>query len=133
VFREKPLLGVGAGAFAAAVEPVVGARASHNVFLAVLVEQGIVGFLTFAALLLACAWRISHAPAQQRRFWTIIAITWLIGALSLSWQSAKITWLLISLLSTGAVRGTRRPQAAPALPQPRRRDFGDVRGLPQPS
>jgi len=133
VFREKPLLGVGAGAFAAAVEPVVGARASHNVFLAVLVEQGIVGFVTFAALLLACAWRIGHAPAQQRRFWTIIAITWLIGALSLSWQSAKITWLLISLLSTGAVLDTRRTQAAQALPQPRRRDFGDVRGLPQPS
>jgi len=133
VFREKPLLGVGAGAFAAAVEPVVGARASHNVFLAVLVEQGIVGFVTFAALLLACAWRIGHAPAQQRRFWTSIAITWLIGALSLSWQSAKITWLLISLLSTGAVRDTRRTRAAQALPQPRRRDFGDVRGLPQPS
>src|SRR5262245_30301393 len=133
VFRERPLLGVGAGAFAAAVEPIVGGRASHNVFLAILVEQGIVGSLTFAALLLACAWRIFHAPAGQRRFWSVIAVAWLIGALSLSWQFAKITWMLISLLSTRAVGDTKRTEALPGLPRPYRREFEGVLGRPQPS
>ena len=79
VFLEHPLVGVGAGAFSSAVESMVGGKASHSVPLAILVEQGALGFLLFAVLLAACAWHIFRLPAPARAIWTAISITWLPG------------------------------------------------------
>src|SRR5438445_6554445 len=52
VAREHPLAGVGAGAFGAAVEPTLHNEwVSHQVYLSSLVEDGMVGFLLFLAML----------------------------------------------------------------------------------
>lgn len=111
VFLERPVLGVGAGAFESAVNPLLNAAtASHNVPLAVLVEQGIVGFAIFAALLGACAWIVVGLPPPERKLWSVLMLSWLVGVMSLSWQYRKLTWLLFGLLAAqgAAVMGRRQ-------------------------
>jgi len=98
-FLQHPLLGVGSGAFGVAVESMVGSRASHNVPLAILVEQGLVGFAIFTAMIGIAAWQIVRLPTHVRGVWTVIGLTWLIGAMSLSLQHTKVTWLLLALIA----------------------------------
>jgi O-antigen ligase len=110
--QNSPVLGVGAGAFEAAVEPLLGRNASHNVLIAVLVEQGIAGLATFVALLAACAWLVVGLPRLERKVWAITALTWLVGVMTLDWQYSKVTWLLFALLAACAARppsGVRSP------------------------
>ena len=95
-FMQRPFLGYGIAAFG----PATGTRdAPHNIALGVLVEQGIVGFLVFAALLLACAAKIVRLPPPERKIWTALMLSWLIGALSLNFEETKVTWLLFGLLA----------------------------------
>jgi O-antigen ligase len=108
-FQDRPVLGAGAGAFMAAVEPMIGPRnAPHNVFLAILVEQGIVGFFAFFALLAVCGWRAYRLPPLERKVWAVIGFVWLVGAMSLGWQYRKLTWLLFGLLAAQAVTAAAR-------------------------
>jgi O-antigen ligase len=105
-FQQRPMLGAGAGAFDVAIEPFLGRMASHNVFVAVLVEQGLVGIVVFGVLLATCAWCIYRLPLHERRVFAVIALTWFVGGMSLSWQYRKTTWLIFGLLSAQAA-GTR--------------------------
>jgi len=99
VFYEHPLLGIGSGAFGTAVEFVVGNRASHNTPLAILVEQGIVGFSIFAMLVGACLLQALRLSLPNRVIWMSIWLTWLLGSMSMSWQSTKVTWLLFGMMA----------------------------------
>ena len=105
-FDERPLLGAGAGAFSAAVEPLIGRSAPHNVYLAILVEQGIVGSVAFGLLLGVCGWFVCRLPLQERKLWGVIGLTWFVGGMSLGWQYYKITWLMFGLLATQAALAT---------------------------
>jgi O-antigen ligase len=106
-FRNHPVLGVGAGAYPAAVRPwlgdptVPGAKnVAHNTFLSVLVECGIPGFALFA-LLLGCivffAWQM---PSAERVLWGTMLLVWTAGVSTLTWEQYKPTWLLFALAST---------------------------------
>lgn len=104
-FRERALIGAGAGAFEQAVEPIIGRGSSaHNVFLAIAVEQGIVGLVAFGLLMFACGAAILRLPRQERRIWSVVAGVWLVGAMSLGWQARKITWLIVALVAVQAAR-----------------------------
>jgi O-antigen ligase len=101
-FQQQPVLGAGAGAFEVAIEPLIGRMASHNVFVAVLVEQGVVGFFVFGMLLAGCAWGVWHLPMRERKVFGLIGLTWLVGGMSLSWQYRKTTWLVVGLIAAQA-------------------------------
>jgi O-antigen ligase len=112
VFREQPMVGVGIGAFALAVQSVRGeAAVAHNVFLTVLVETGLVGFLLLAAALCWLLDSAVHLAPLERRFWLVALITWFAGAMSLSWAHRKPTWLLFGLLAAQACRVGNRTVA----------------------
>jgi len=98
---QRPLLGVGAGSFRAAVEPYLrrGQTGSHNTAIGVLVEEGMVGLFLFAAILAACARTIFRSPAPHRTLWGIVLLAWLIGANGIELAQVKITWLLFGLIS----------------------------------
>jgi O-antigen ligase len=128
VFQERQVLGAGAGAFETAVEPLVKRIESHNVFLAVLVEQGILGGVLFVALLVACAFCVWRLPALERKVYTTIGITWLVGAMSLSWQNRKTTWFIIGLVSAQSVVSSVRARS----PSRQFRAEADVHGIPSP-
>lgn len=68
MFKDKPLFGVGVGnfnyfkRFYPVYMPELGQRyqvgpTSHNTFMTILVEVGLIGFLPYAAILLIVAWR----------------------------------------------------------------------------
>ena len=97
---ENPLLGAGAGAYPVAIDSVARrSAAAHNTYIAVLAEQGLLGFAFFVALLAAGAWTISGLPSQDRLLWMVVGFCWAIGGLSLNWEARKLTWLLFGFIA----------------------------------
>jgi O-antigen ligase len=108
-FAQHPVLGVGAGAFRAAVG--IG-KVAHNVFISVLVELGIVGLALFLGILgVAFANALKHPP-WGTRFWVTLLLIWTIAASSLTWERRKLTWLVLTLTAASAA----------VQPGPRRED-----------
>ena len=98
-YAQHPVLGVGAGAFKAAVG--IG-KVAHNVFISVLVELGIVGIALFLGVVgVALANALKH-PLWGTRFWLTLLMIWFIGASSLSWERRKLTWLVLTLTAASA-------------------------------
>jgi O-antigen ligase len=105
LYPEHPILGIGAGAYAVTVQPLLRsgkAMVSHNTALGLLVEEGIVGLCIFAALLAASAWTIAHFPPPYRVLWGVTMATWFVGAMDGNFEHVKITWVLIGLISAQA-------------------------------
>lgn len=120
VFQERPLLGAGTGTFQVAVEPLYFRATAHNMPLALLVEQGIVGFGLFASLLGACAWTIVGLQSGDRKLWGVLILTLLIFSMSGDSHTEKLTWLLFGLLAAQEAVTTRGRQSLE--PRPGRAD-----------
>jgi O-antigen ligase len=99
VFAEHPFLGIGSDAFRTAVESN---RLAHNVFLSVLVEVGIVGFVLFVIILAIAVYQAMHQPKWDARFWLTTLMVWTLGAFTLNWSWKKQTWLFLGLAVVGA-------------------------------
>lgn len=112
VFSEHPLSGIGSGAFRAAVES---GTVAHNVFLSVLAEVGIVGFVLFVLILAMTIYQAMHQPKWDARFWLTILLVWALGAFSLTWEHRKPTWLFLGLAAVSAGLSVRRDEAVHAL------------------
>jgi len=127
IFGKAPFQGVGSEAFAGTAEHSLGLAsdsrsdmgasstrlAAHNTFFSILLEEGVIGFALFFALLLTLmlsAWRLPHI---ERIFWLCILATWAVGALDLTWEDRKPTWFIFALLI--AVTATRFAPEARAL------------------
>jgi O-antigen ligase len=112
VFGKAPFQGVGAGAYAPTIEHTLGLASdvggetgsqvarlvAHNTFFSILVEQGVIGFALFLALLLSLVLSAWKLPRVDRIFWLCILLTWAIGALDLTWEERKPTWFIFGLL-----------------------------------
>jgi O-antigen ligase len=130
LFREHPFLGIGANAFRLIVsrlltEPIhpdeygrAPAPPAHNTFLSVLVEQGVIGFTLFCALLGVLALSLRALPPFQQKLWIVCLGVWVVGVSSLTWEMRKPTWFFFGLLMAqcGSVAQRRQTQRyAPAL------------------
>ena len=117
VFGQAPLQGVGAAAYAPTVEHVLGLASdsgsndsgvagarlvAHNTFFSVLVEEGVIGFALFLALLLTLALSACKLPRIDRVFWLFLLLAWAIGACDLTWETRKPTWVIFGLLIAAA-------------------------------
>jgi len=108
IFRVHPFLGIGANAFRLIVSRVLAepirlderdpAPPAHNTFLSVLVEQGVVGFVLFCALLGVLALSLRAMPRFQQRLWIVSLSVWVVGVSSLTWEMRKPTWFFFGLL-----------------------------------
>src|SRR5260370_22837039 len=108
IFRVHPFLGIGANAFRVVVSRVLAepirlderdpAPPAHNTFLSVLVEQGVVVFAVFCALLGVLALSLTSLPHFQQRLWIVSLAVWLVGVASLTWEMRKPTWFFFGLL-----------------------------------
>lgn len=127
VFIEHPIGGVGAGNFAfvspelsyyarriAATREDGGGGVAHNVFLSVLSETGLVGFVVFGALLLCAyvsAWRLMKRGEDMGYALFLGLIAYTIAGLTLTWEYVKISSLLYgSLLALQRV-GTKHEKS----------------------
>jgi O-antigen ligase len=108
LFREHPILGVGANAFRITVsrvltEPIrpddpTPAPPAHNTFLSVLVEQGMIGFALFGFMLGVLAVSLKGMPALPRQVWFVCLAVWVVGVSGLTWEMRKPTWFLFGLV-----------------------------------
>ena len=115
LFQERPLTGIGAGTFAEAVEPLIGRDlAAHNVYVSVLTETGIIGFLVLVLALLTL-WIVALGLGfSERALWLIVMLIWCIGVMSLTWEYKKATWSIFGLLIASAgVTGIARVRMGP--------------------
>jgi O-antigen ligase/polysaccharide polymerase Wzy-like membrane protein len=121
-FIEQPILGHGVGTFPLVVRPIVGYEvASHNSFLTVLVEQGIVGFLLYAAMFGAVFLAVLNLPSLERRLALVLLATLVIAMLPLPWEDSKSVWfVLAALLGLAQSRAADGPVRAVHQPDSRR-------------
>lgn len=110
IFHEHPFVGIGANAFRLIVSRVLEepirtdqtamppAPPAHNTFLSVLVEQGVIGFALFCALLIALALSLRTLPTLPQALWIVCLGVWVVGASSLTWEMRKPTWFFFGLL-----------------------------------
>ncbi|HFC53214.1 MAG TPA: hypothetical protein ENJ43_02140, partial [Gammaproteobacteria bacterium] len=96
--------GTGWDGFPVAVTPYIGEPyVSHNAYLSILVEVGVVGFTLFALVVAVVLWRVSAMPRRERILWLTLLAMWATGALVLNWEFRKETWFLFALAVTHAV------------------------------
>jgi O-antigen ligase len=117
VFTFKPILGYGTSGFNWAVK-----GQSHNSYLAILIEQGVVGFILYFGMFVAVLANVLRLPPLERRFALILVATLAIAMLPLGWDDRKPVWIILAVLSamTAALNSpTLSPQALPR-PVPRR-------------
>ena len=109
LFREHPFLGIGANAFRVLVSRVLNepirpgsstspAPPAHNTFLSVLVEQGVLGFTIFCALLSLLGLSANTLPGLSRKLWLVNLAVWAVGVSGLTWEMRKPTWFFFGLL-----------------------------------
>lgn len=115
-FKAHPLQGVGSGAFVS-----LEGRVAHNAFISIGAETGAVGLLLFVAILMAILWEVLQLPRLQALFLLSLLGVWTAGAMALTWEQKKTTWLIMSfvVVAAHAKSRTRSPvHRAPAAPVP---------------
>ncbi|MEZ4273078.1 MAG: O-antigen ligase family protein [Myxococcota bacterium] len=121
VFPERPLLGFGAGGFNERMrhEFLTMAPSSHNAFLGILVEQGLIGLLLFVIFLALILIRTRRSPNPERWMGTALFIVWFIGSMSSNWEYDKQTWIVLGLLMTACAhrKGVKRAASIHQDPQ----------------
>jgi O-antigen ligase len=130
LFRGHPILGVGANALRLTVSRILTEAirtdesgipqvpAAHNTFLSVLVEQGVIGFALFCALLSVLALSLRGLPPFQQKLWIVVLGVWVVGVSGLTWEMRKPTWFFFGLLMAqcGTMARNRQTQSdAPAV------------------
>jgi len=104
-FVERPVFGIGAGA-SRAVLPT--GKVGHNVAITMGLELGIVGLFLFGGMVGSALRAAAQGHQPDRRMWLVLLAIWGIGSLSLSLETRKFTWILLTLvaLAPHAVRRT---------------------------
>jgi O-antigen ligase len=142
VWRDSPITGVGIGGFAPAAQDYLDFRTQiedlppHNMFVGLLSETGIVGFLLFAVLIGGCmrrAWRAYKRSNPQRpdasAVWLIAVGLLIAGGLLKDETSEKLLWLALGAAASfrparaaqrvrRVVRLVRRPAPLGRVPAP---------------
>lgn len=87
VFTENPILGIGSGLLS-----------SHNVFLSVLGETGLVGLTFFFTGIIWIFIETLKKMKQGQWIWIALFCVWLLGATVHTWEDRKPTWLIFSFI-----------------------------------
>lgn len=117
-----PAMGAGIGNFGAAVTRTLGyPSASHNTFLALLVELGPLGLALFLVAMATAAWphvvdglrRLRDPPGNPRitRLYLVVLLVLLLALLPANWQYERLTWFLLSLATLDRAVLLRSPGA----------------------
>jgi O-antigen ligase len=100
ILSEHPLLGIGSGAFKTAA--IQSDKVAHNVFVSVMVELGIIGFILFTIILVITVYQALRQPKWYARLWLTVLLVWGLGASVHTWEENKPTWFFLSLVIVSA-------------------------------
>jgi O-antigen ligase len=109
ILSAHPLLGVGSGAFKAAA--IGTSKVAHNVFVSVLVELGIIGFILFTIILVITVYQALRQPKWTARLWLTVLLVWGLGVSFMTWEIRKPTWMFLSLVIVSAALTIRRDES----------------------
>jgi O-antigen ligase len=115
-FSQRPIEGYGTSGFNWAVH-----SQPHNSYLAVLVENGLIGFVLYGSMFLTVLLKVLGLPKMERRFALVLLATLGIAMLPLGWEDRKPVWLILACLL--GLAEARRSWATPAVAQAHRRAF----------
>lgn len=102
VIPKSPLLGFGPAGWYPAVGQRIGNVAAHNTYLAVTVEEGLVGLFIYLMLFVVLFRRLRALPTFERRTGLIQLATLMVAILPLHWHQNKASWLMLALLAVWA-------------------------------
>jgi O-antigen ligase len=107
-WSAAPLQGVGGGAFKVRSAVDGGGKVAHSVFFGTTAELGIIGLLILLLLLVLAGRRVYQSPRRQLSRYVLAAYAaWLCGALTLTLEIRKITWLLLAIATCEGFRLVR--------------------------
>jgi O-antigen ligase len=115
LFSEHPLLGVGSGAFTAAIET---GKAPHSFVLKFLAKVGIIGFSLFATILAMAVYHASRQPEWSSILWLTVLMVWILGAATHNWEQRKQTWLFLSMIINSDGVFVRRKESRQSINLP---------------
>ena len=110
VYRENPIIGVGALGYRYAVvgstvmhptresyfsEP----KSSHNTFLSVLVDTGLIGFIIFITVLIIVVIPVFYLKSTERIFGILLFIALIVSMMPMAWEANKLVWYIFSILT----------------------------------
>jgi O-antigen ligase len=96
---ERPLHGDGPAGWYPAVGFRLGNVAPHSTWLAILVEEGLIGLLLYLAILAVLLRRLLVQPTFERRVGLILLATLAVAITPLGWDMNKASWLVLALLA----------------------------------
>lgn len=111
----RPILGYGVAGWFPAVGLRIGNVAPHNTFIAIAVEEGLVGLFLYLCMLVAVLTRLLPLPTFERRVGLIQLATLGVALTPLGWHQHKAAWLVLSLLAAWPVLSA--PRAVSASPE----------------
>jgi O-antigen ligase len=97
---ERPIMGYGTSTFKNAVNPELGSgsQVAHNSFISVMVEEGLIGFLLYATMLVSVFFALLRLPRLERRFSLVLLLTLIVAMLPLTWEHQKDVWVILAAL-----------------------------------
>lgn len=97
MLAERPLVGVGAGAFQGATAHMIQVpRSSHSTWIGVLVETGIVGATLWFCFVIASVLALRRSATPLRRALVAAIVPMMVGMLVTGWDHRKVPWLLFA-------------------------------------
>lgn len=97
-WAEQPWHGHGIGSFRRVINPHNVDYTAHNSFVAIAVEQGVVGLLLYIAVLATVAWAAWQVGGDTRWFLLVLWAILLLGQLPLTLQDRMYIWIAYSLM-----------------------------------
>jgi O-antigen ligase len=111
---RRPIQGYGPAGWYPAAGDRIGNVAPHNTYLALAVEEGIVGLFLYLCLFFVVFMRLLPLPTFERRVGLVQLATLMIAILPLGWHQNKASWLVLALLAAwSSVRVPFRLRPAP--------------------
>jgi O-antigen ligase len=100
VFSVQPIWGAGTSSFKGAIEPYLGdaAQVAHSSYISVLVEEGMIGFACYAAMLLSVFRALWRLPRLERRFALVEFCALGLAMAPLTWEDSKVAWFVLAVL-----------------------------------
>mgnify|MGYP001942892329 FL=1 len=99
-FLDKPITGIGTGAFPEAAAAQLGRpQAPHNTFLEAAVGNGLVGLLLFVGLFVITLVTILRMDSSRRAYLLVALAALVVGLMPSNAYNAKYLWFLLALLA----------------------------------
>lgn len=98
VVPARPLHGYGPAGWRTAVSHRFGIKGAHNTFLAILVDEGLIGLLLYLSMFALVLRGILALPTFPRRVGLILLATLIVALTPLDWDTKKPAWVLLGLL-----------------------------------